>query len=146
MNVRTFQRRSVLDRAPGSGMPNMTPMVDVTLVILIFFMASSAIVGPEWFLPASLPESGPASSALALPSPVVRAEVFTRDGAVIVRGLGPEAPLEDAIASVGSLDPAVARGLVVEIDASDDAPYAAVARLHAVLVERGAQVRFNADE
>lgn len=30
--------------------PNMTPMVDVVMVILIFFMASTAMLGPEWLL------------------------------------------------------------------------------------------------
>jgi biopolymer transport protein ExbD len=40
--------------------PNMTPMVDVVMVILIFFMASAAMLGPEWFLRASLPVVGPA--------------------------------------------------------------------------------------
>ena len=30
--------------------PNMTPMVDVVMVILIFFMASAAFMGDEWFL------------------------------------------------------------------------------------------------
>ncbi|MDX2148115.1 MAG: biopolymer transporter ExbD [Planctomycetota bacterium] len=34
--------------------PNMTPMVDVVMVILVFFMASAAILGPEWFLNAGL--------------------------------------------------------------------------------------------
>jgi len=35
--------------------PNMTPMVDVVMVILIFFMASASVLGPEWFLRTSLP-------------------------------------------------------------------------------------------
>ncbi|MBU6414026.1 MAG: biopolymer transporter ExbD [Planctomycetes bacterium] len=35
--------------------PNMTPMVDVVMVILVFFMASAAILGPTWFLRAALP-------------------------------------------------------------------------------------------
>lgn len=30
--------------------PNMTPMVDVVMVILVFFMASAAFVGTDWFL------------------------------------------------------------------------------------------------
>lgn len=30
--------------------PNMTPMVDVVMVILIFFMASTTMLGPEWLL------------------------------------------------------------------------------------------------
>lgn len=35
--------------------PNMTPMVDVVMVILIFFMASAAFLGSEWFLRAAIP-------------------------------------------------------------------------------------------
>ncbi len=35
--------------------PNMTPMVDVVMVILVFFMASASVLGPEWFLRSSLP-------------------------------------------------------------------------------------------
>lgn len=30
--------------------PNMTPMVDVVMVILVFFMASAAFIGTDWFL------------------------------------------------------------------------------------------------
>lgn len=142
MKTRNFQRRSVLDRAPGAGVPNMTPMVDVTLVILIFFMASATIAGPEWFLRADLPDNAP-GAPLALPSPVVRAEVFTRDADPFVRGFGPEQPLETAIESVRNLDPAVAAGLIVEIEPADDAPYAEVVRLHAALVSAGATVRLR---
>lgn len=35
--------------------PNMTPMVDVVMVILVFFMASAAVLGPEWFVRSVLP-------------------------------------------------------------------------------------------
>src|SRR5262249_49488150 len=42
--------------------PNMTPMVDVVMVILIFFMASTAFLGPEWFLRTHLPKAGPAGA------------------------------------------------------------------------------------
>lgn len=35
--------------------PNMTPMVDIVMVILIFFMASAAFLGNEWFLKAAIP-------------------------------------------------------------------------------------------
>jgi biopolymer transport protein ExbD len=35
--------------------PNMTPMVDVVMVILVFFMASAAFLGNEWFLRAAIP-------------------------------------------------------------------------------------------
>lgn len=143
MTTRAFRRRSVLDSAPGSGVPNMTPMVDITLVILIFFMASATIAGPEWFLRAELPPTAPASPALSLPSPVVRAEVFVRDGGVLVRGLGSEQGVDGVLALIADLDDATADGLVVEIEAADDVAYESVARLHAALVQRGADVRLR---
>lgn len=142
MTARAFRRRSVLDRAPASGVPNMTPMVDITLVILIFFMASATIAGPEWFLRAQLPPESPSAPALSLPSPVVRAEVFVREGVVLVRGLGTEQGVDGVLVLIADLD-ATADGLVVEIEASDDAPYREVARLHAALAERGADVRLR---
>ncbi|MCP2732564.1 biopolymer transporter ExbD, partial [Limnofasciculus baicalensis] len=36
--------------------PNMTPMVDVVMVILVFFMASAVFLGPEWYLKTAIPE------------------------------------------------------------------------------------------
>lgn len=143
MSQRAFHRRSVLDRAPGMGVPNMTPMVDVTLVILIFFMASATITGPEWFLRAALPEPTPPAAALALPSPILRAEVFIQSDQTLVRGIGPERTLDDAIATIAAMDPTVAQGLVVEIEPADTAPYAEVVRLHAALIAAGAQVRLR---
>lgn len=47
--------RSALAMYEAHAGPNMTPMVDVVMVILIFFMTSAAILGPEWFLATSLP-------------------------------------------------------------------------------------------
>jgi biopolymer transport protein ExbD len=47
-----LRRRGALDRSSMHFGPNMTPMVDVVMVILVFFMASAAFVGPEWFLKA----------------------------------------------------------------------------------------------
>jgi biopolymer transport protein ExbD len=40
--------------------PNMTPMVDVVMVILIFFMASASFVGAEWFLKTAIPKQAAA--------------------------------------------------------------------------------------
>jgi len=68
--VTPLRRRNARSIRESQGIPAMTPMVDVTLVILIFFMASAVIGGREWFLetaiasnsahsdrPASLPEA-----------------------------------------------------------------------------------------
>lgn len=51
-----LRRRNSLAQARGlHHAPNMTPMVDVVMVILVFFMASSAVLGPEWFIKSALP-------------------------------------------------------------------------------------------
>lgn len=50
-----FRKRNALAVHEMHYGPNMTPMVDVVMVILIFFMSSTAILGPEWFLKSSLP-------------------------------------------------------------------------------------------
>ena len=55
MSRGAFRRRAALDVWSMNFGPSMTPMVDVVLVILIFFMASASFVGPEWFLRAALP-------------------------------------------------------------------------------------------
>lgn len=73
--------------------PNLAPMVDVVLVILIFFMASIVFVGPEWFLPAALPAQRPAAEAesldpFAMPDPTLGVRVSMREGVPVVSGLG----------------------------------------------------------
>ncbi|MBY0261761.1 MAG: biopolymer transporter ExbD [Phycisphaerales bacterium] len=52
---RRRQRHSALEQYSMHFGPNMTPMVDVVMVILIFFMASAAFLGSEWFLRAAIP-------------------------------------------------------------------------------------------
>jgi biopolymer transport protein ExbD len=75
--------------------PNLAPMVDVVLVILIFFMASIVFVGPEWFLPAALPaqQARPRESLdpFALPDPTLSVRLAVENGTPTVRGLGPGA-------------------------------------------------------
>lgn len=123
--------------------PNMTPMVDVVMVILVFFMASSAILGPEWFVRAALPV--PASGATAPPAEdrAVRVRLSLErgeGGAVVVRaaywsrpaGLAdlPEPPAAGELASVGPFLTALAgRGDLSEL---------------AVLIEPGAGVAYEA--
>lgn len=73
--------------------PNLAPMVDVVLVILIFFMASIVFVGPEWFLRAALPaqqaqERTGEADPFALPPPTLSVHVSMLDGSPIVSGLG----------------------------------------------------------
>ncbi len=74
--------------------PNLAPMVDVVLVILIFFMASIVFVGPEWFLPAALPDERTpdeteSQDPYALPDATLDVRVSIEGGAPTVTGLGP---------------------------------------------------------
>ncbi len=52
---RALRRRDALHTHSLHFGPNMTPMVDVVMVILIFFMVSAAFMGDEWFLRAAIP-------------------------------------------------------------------------------------------
>lgn len=73
--------------------PNLAPMVDVVLVILIFFMASIVFVGPEWFLPAAIPADASqsereAADPYALPDPTLSLRVLASETGPAVSGLG----------------------------------------------------------
>jgi len=68
-------------------------MVDVVLVILIFFMASIVFVGPEWFLPAAIPADHAAETAevddpYALPDPTLSIRISMNQNIPVVSGLG----------------------------------------------------------
>ncbi len=73
--------------------PNTTPMADVILVMLIFFMASVALVGPKMFLTTSLAgaqvdSSIARTSAFELPPAMFRVRLMMQGDEVIVAGLG----------------------------------------------------------
>ncbi len=55
VNGRHLRRRDALHSYSLHFGPNMTPMVDVVMVILIFFMAFAAFMGNEWFLRGAIP-------------------------------------------------------------------------------------------
>ncbi len=87
-----FRRRDAASLASRDFGPNMTPMVDIVMVILIFFMAGSAFIGPEWFLTVGMaPGAGaakPAEPSLDLPTArtVIRLRTDA-SGATVVTGL-----------------------------------------------------------
>lgn len=95
---RRFHDRGALKQWELHFGPNMTPMVDIVMVILIFFMARSALIGPEWFLRAALPRqtgAGTSGAAAAAPDPFelppARFEIDLRvdaSGRTLVTGLG----------------------------------------------------------
>lgn len=114
--------------------PNMTPMVDVVLVILIFFMAASTIAGQEWFLRTDLPEQhedSDGATGFDLPTPMLDLALFVDNSRVMVRGLGDEAlPIERVIERIDAMDPTLSEGLILRIGASDEVPYGSVVSLH----------------
>ncbi|MBY0309514.1 MAG: biopolymer transporter ExbD [Phycisphaerales bacterium] len=63
MSAAPFRRRRALDTAGLHFGPNMTPMVDVVMVILVFFMVSAAFLGPEWLLGSLVPRPAPAAGS-----------------------------------------------------------------------------------
>ena len=67
-------RERVRRRRPGAGMSlHLAPMIDVTFLLLIFFLLSTTFRRPEGILGANLPrESGPPSVALPISPVVVR--------------------------------------------------------------------------
>ncbi|MEO1008818.1 MAG: biopolymer transporter ExbD [Planctomycetota bacterium] len=121
----------------------MAPMVDVVLVILVFFMATVVFVGPEWFLAAGLPRTdggdAPPADAFALPEPALAVRVRVVDGAPVVFGLGgdpiPLADLESTAARrLSAADPAA---LIVRLSGGDGATWQHVVAVQDVLSRLG---------
>ncbi|MBI1190901.1 MAG: hypothetical protein GC200_09510 [Tepidisphaera sp.] len=114
--------------------PNMTPMVDVVMVILIFFMASAAFLGPEWFLKSSLPvrAAGPASNE----KPPTRLTFYlAHQGGTQVRiQIDDDAPtpmtMDEARNALQSRAASGADGLVVLVAPEANVPYDDVVRIH----------------
>jgi biopolymer transport protein ExbD len=99
--------------------PSMTPMVDVVLVILIFFMASTTFLGPEWLLRSALlrPPRPADGGASAFTLPPARFELaLTTDEAV--------ARLTDYAARLGP------DRLTIVVSPDSRVPYRDVIRVH----------------
>lgn len=144
---RGLRRRDALHAHSMHFGPNMTPMVDVVMVILIFFMASAAFLGNEWFLRAAIPfEAGRGtnpnkpSDPTALP-PVKLDLLMEVDGAgqtvVTFPGLN-KAPLGDFFARIAQFknDPAAGE-IEIVIRPTPAVPYADVVQAHAACDDAG---------
>lgn len=117
----------------------MTPMVDIVMVILIFFMAATTFAGDEFFLGAGLVRDIPAERAepggdpFALPP--VRLTValsVTEQGRTIATGVGVERSALDALeAALASFTEGTATDrIVLVITAEANVPYRDVVRVH----------------
>ncbi|MBX3359103.1 MAG: biopolymer transporter ExbD [Phycisphaeraceae bacterium] len=135
-----YARRDALHKWSTHFGPNMTPMVDIVMVILIFFMASAAFVGEEWFLRAAIPvEGGPGKSnapkdPLELPPTRINIvmDIDDQGETVVSCELGldrrPVQELVDRIAAIGpGADP---DKIEVMIRPTPRVPYRDVIRVH----------------
>lgn len=135
------RRRSALAMYEAHAGPNMTPMVDVVMVILIFFMASAAILGPEWFLKTNLPRSvasAPADESLLVR---VRVELVMDNGLARAKIDGGEPVEVSRVAD--ALSRAMERSSLALTQAGKDASDASIAANVAVLVKAQDEVSYE---
>ncbi len=133
--LQRFRRRNALALHELHYGPNMTPMVDVVMVILVFFMASAAILGPEWFLRSAVPIVKPFTSTGTTRDALTMRITLTREGqATAARLAGPDQPaisvdalLERLAAQASSAGPG---NLTVVVSPAGDVPYDDVVRVH----------------
>ena len=122
--------------------PNMTPMVDVVMVILIFFMASAVVMGPEWFVRTNLPKPDTASTQRPGVQPLRLTVHMTReaggDATQVQFNADTPVTLEVALAA---LKPAMQDRppdeVVMLIRPDAGVPYEDVVKLHAACQELG---------
>lgn len=150
---RKLNRRSVFDKANQRSGPMMTPMVDVVLVILIFFMASTTIAGYEWFLEAGLEaevsdREQEQEALFDLPAAVIDVDLVRgSDGITVVYGLSGESgmALESAVDLIGGMEIGDSGGLKVGLGAGDSVPMGDVMAVHDAWNGRGIRVVMRAD-
>jgi len=135
-----FRRRNAQALYEAHIGPNMTPMVDVVMVILIFFMASTAFLGPEWFLRTNLPVVGTGPPAPE-PEPTrlrVALKAVESGPASVVVGDGAPIDLAALDALITSEAARVsAENLIVLIAPEDGVAYDDVVRVHETCARLG---------
>jgi biopolymer transport protein ExbD len=144
---RTLRRRDALHAHGLHFGPNMTPMVDVVMVILIFFMASAAFLGSEWFLKAAIPfEAGRGTNPKkpndpsALPPIKLDLVLDVDEGGRTVVTFPPlvRAPLEQFYPRIAEFKKDKSAGdIEVVIRPTARVPYADVVRAHAACDDAG---------
>ncbi|MBS0197798.1 MAG: biopolymer transporter ExbD [Planctomycetes bacterium] len=133
---RNRSARAVHEQHAG---PNMTPMVDVVMVILIFFMASAAILGPEWFLKSALPVVGGSAAA----SKTTRIKITVARGPdatpLITITAGDAPPKESSLSGLAAILAALPdkSNAIALVSPSADVPYDWVVRVHEACAQAG---------
>lgn len=113
--------------------PNMTPMVDVVMVILVFFMASAVFLGPEWFIRTAIPQVKPAAAAPANPEKKTLRIHLTKLGDEARATIDAGEPM--TLAQVETALAAAAKthtpaNLTVVVTPAPDSPYESVVAVH----------------
>jgi biopolymer transport protein ExbD len=120
--------------------PNMTPMVDVVMVILIFFMASTAFLGPEWFLKTHLPTAG-AKPPAGEPEPTrlhVSLSVGPEKQTIVAIGVLSGLTMEQLDAKMAEeARRAKPENVVVLVDPAPGVPYDDVVKVHEMCARLG---------
>lgn len=148
MRVPLRRLRSRKRGAHGAG-PNMTPMVDVVLVILIFFMAAMGLAVREHFLRTGLPRPQGDAGQTASEAPALGDDVLppsrallrlTRDGRnTLVSGLGMDrVGIADVARRLEDFARAGAADAIIVVVAPDlDVPYQDVVLVHDACARAG---------
>jgi biopolymer transport protein TolR len=112
---------------------NVTPLVDVVLVLLIIFMVVTPLLSKQFWLELPKQEESKAASPEENKSVVLTVD---RDGTMKVNGAGVErAELKDKITRYMAARP----DKVVYFDAADDAPYASTVEAMDIARQGGAK-------
>ncbi|HYE63733.1 MAG TPA: biopolymer transporter ExbD [Phycisphaerales bacterium] len=131
----SFRRRNAQALYETHVGPNMTPMVDVVMVILIFFMASTAFLGPEWFLKSYLPTRSAAAQPTAAEPTRLRLTLTRSANGVTQIAINDATPI-----TVNQIESALSaeatrvgpENLVVPVEVSPDVAYEDVVRVHEI--------------
>lgn len=142
---RAFRHRGALAQRELHFGPNMAPMVDIVLVILIFFMAGMSFVGPEWFLRAALPSSAQGTGPTAAdpfelpPAPFTIKLSPGPDSRTVATGLGlTNAPLPELLDRLRSFGQEVSMPDTLIVLAPDPrVAYADVVSIHDACLQIG---------
>jgi biopolymer transport protein ExbD len=144
---RGLRRRDALHAHSLHFGPNMTPMVDVVMVILIFFMASAAFLGSEWFLKAAIPFDAGRGSNRNKPNdptalPPVRLDLLmdVNEAGQTVVTFPPltRAPVDAFFARIAEFKKDQTAGdIEIVIRPTPRVPYADVVRVHAACDDAG---------
>lgn len=138
-----FRRRDALHQHTQHYGPNMTPMVDVVMVILIFYMSVASFAGQEWFLRTALPKPAtmtgiggeqppPEADPFALGAARFEITLFVSERRTLVRGQGfDNVPIGELAASLRRLALGTSEADIVLIIRSEPGvPYGDVIRAH----------------